>query len=95
MCSPLANTAGVLFAAVRVKVRAVDLERVESRDIMGRTRKTVRSMPCASRLVCHFVAPSSCITCIHVTPYITRKSGSEKWREIVANNKQVLLPTPP
>lgn len=44
MCSPLASTAGTLFTAVRVKVRAVDLEKVESKDMMGRMRKTVKSM---------------------------------------------------
>jgi hypothetical protein len=39
-----------LFTAVRVKVRAVDLETVESMDMMGRMRKTVRSMSSKSRL---------------------------------------------
>jgi hypothetical protein len=61
VCSPLANTAGVMFTATRVKVRAVDLERVESMDMMGRMRKMVNSMPGLSRLAVnclpwHFVA---------------------------------------
>ena len=44
MCSPLASTIGALFAAVRVNVRAVDLEKVESKDMMGRMRKKVKSI---------------------------------------------------
>ena len=47
------------MTAVRVKARAVDLERVESIDMMGRMRKTLRSMsnPAVDRrLWCHHVS---------------------------------------
>jgi hypothetical protein len=74
VCSPLANTVGVLFTAARVKVRAVDLERAESMDMMGRMRKTVSSMSDPSRLVLnHFSRGISwCITCFYVTSPVTR-----------------------
>lgn len=73
MCSPLTSTAGAPFAAVRVNVRAVDLEKVESKDMMGRMRKTVSNMsPLHDRLL------FTCVIChVHYVTLRHPKNGGK------------------